>query len=142
MEAKNNSVRLNMWIRNFAVLILFALSIPVVTIGANVVRGIFLYPETGESNSTITARDNSHNEGGKLTYDFELEKWRFSNDGTKFSSFGSGGGGTRLNLMENPSFEEGEAGTCTSCTMEVIPSFIATPSNESALRITGVTGGG
>jgi hypothetical protein len=57
------------------------------------------------SDKTITA-----NLGGttpKITYSAANSQWQFSNDGTNFSAFGSGSGGSGINLLQNPGFESG-----------------------------------
>lgn len=58
-------------------------------------------------------------------------------DGTQWGSVGGGAGGSRLNLLDDPSFEKGVAnGSCTGCTAsQDTTDYLATPNNEASLKM-------
>ena len=58
-------------------------------------------------------------------------------DGTQWGSVGGGAGGSRLNLLDDPSFEKGVTnGSCTGCTAsQDTTDYLATPNNEASLKM-------
>jgi hypothetical protein len=58
-------------------------------------------------------------------------------DGTQWGSVGGGAGGSRLNLLDDSSFEKGVAnGSCTGCTAtQDTTDYLATPNNEASLKM-------
>ena len=60
-----------------------------------------------DSDKTIEA-DFNLSDNPKIKFDSTNDLWQFSNDGTNFSDFGSGSGGSGgLNILANPNFESG-----------------------------------
>jgi hypothetical protein len=82
---------------------------------------------------TQTQRDATSPSGGDCVYNSTSNKWNIYT-GTAWKEAGGGAGGTRLQLMSDPSFEEGVTeGTCTGCTATSETSVVlVTPTNEKS----------
>lgn len=78
-------------------------------------------------------RDLTTPSAGDCVYNSTSNKWNIYN-GTAWKEAGGGAGGTRLQLMADPSFEEGVTeGTCTTCTASSESSVVLlTPTNEKS----------
>jgi len=78
-------------------------------------------------------RDLTSPASGDCVYNSTNNKWNIYN-GTAWKEAGGGAGGTRLQLMSDPSFEDGVTeGTCTGCTATSETSVVlVTPTNEKS----------
>jgi hypothetical protein len=85
---------------------------------------------------TQAQRDATSPSAGDCVYNSTNNKWNIYN-GTAWKEAGGGAGGTRLQLMADPSFEDGVTeGTCTTCTATSESSVVqVTPYNEKSLKI-------
>lgn len=84
---------------------------------------------------TQAQRDALTPSSGDCVYNSTSLKWNIYN-GTTWKEAGGGAGGTRLQLMTDPSFEEGVTeGSCTTCTASSESSIVlVTPTNEKSGR--------
>lgn len=91
-------------------------------------------------NDTTTNLDALTDTAGLFAYDTTLGAVVF-NDGTGWTEISGGGGGSRLNLVDQPSFEtDTSEGTCTLCSLALeTTNVLATTLNVSSLKITATS---